>query len=154
MIQQAETTLSDLYESDETAWLETMAELLEHGQRDDLDYVHLQEYLSDMAHRDRREVESRLITLVMHILKWVYQPDHRSRSWRSTILEQRRELGRAIGRGVLLNHAETVLPEVYPHVVERAASETDLPIKTFPAECPFTLDEILSFEVMGDDGIN
>ena len=55
----AGTTISDLYESDETAWLERMADLIHQGRLDVLDYPHLGEYLSDMARRDRREVESR-----------------------------------------------------------------------------------------------
>jgi hypothetical protein len=153
MIEQAEVTLSDLYEADETAWLEAMAELIQHDRLQALDYPHLREYLSDMANRDRREVQNRLTTLLMHILKWVYQPDHRTRSWRSTIIEQQSELESAIGRGVLLNHARTVLPQVYPKAVKRAAAETDLSIKAFPVECPFTLEEILTFEVMNGEDV-
>src|SRR5438105_3133827 len=91
-------TLPALYESDETAWLEWMAELARDGRSEDLDLPHLAEYLSDMARRDRREVESRLVVLLAHLLKWVHQPDHRSRSWRVTVIEQRQELNRLAGR--------------------------------------------------------
>jgi hypothetical protein len=58
---QTELALSDLYLADETAWLEAMAELIESGNRSDLDFANLREYLSDMAKRDRREVRSRLV---------------------------------------------------------------------------------------------
>ncbi|MGH8479427.1 MAG: DUF29 family protein [Gammaproteobacteria bacterium] len=44
-----------LYEHDETAWLETMAELIRLGRLDEIDYPNLAEYLADMARRDRRE---------------------------------------------------------------------------------------------------
>src|SRR5262249_24948472 len=88
MIQRAGTALPPLYESDETAWLEAMAELIRQDRCGELDYPHLGEYLSDLARRDRREVESRLTTLLTHVLKWVHQPDQRSRSWRGTIVEQ------------------------------------------------------------------
>src|SRR5438270_921370 len=113
MIQRATATLSQLYESDETAWLEAMADLIQQGRWDDIDYPHLGEYLIDMARRDRREVESRLATLLAHILKWIHQPDHRSRSWRSTIVEQRQELARLAARGILRNHAEAILADAY-----------------------------------------
>jgi hypothetical protein len=85
-------TLGILYEHDETAWLEAMAELIRMGRLDELDYANLAEYLSDMARRDRREVESRLSGLLSHVLKWVHQTDGRSGSWKGTIIEQRQEL--------------------------------------------------------------
>jgi Domain of unknown function DUF29 len=146
MIQRAATDLSQLYEADETAWLEAMADLVRQGRWDDLDYPHLGEYLSDMARRDRREVESRLATLLAHVLKWVHQPEHRSRSWRGTIVEQRQELAGLVARGVLRHHAEAVLADAYAKAVERAAAETGLAVASFPAECPYTLDQLLSPE--------
>jgi hypothetical protein len=138
--------LSDLYLEDETAWLEVMAERIRAGEFAELDYVHLQEYLSDIAGRDRREVESRLVVLLLHVLKWVAQPDQRSGSWRGTIVAQRQELARLTGRGVLRNHAEAVLSDVYPEAVERAVAETGLSSDALPAECSYTLDDLLAFD--------
>ena len=143
---QSSIVLADLYEEDETAWLDAMVELLHRRELAELDYAHLGEYLEDMAKRDRREVESRLVTLIAHVLKWGYQPDQRSRSWRGTILEQRQELGRLVGRGVLRNHAEAVLADVYAEAVERAVAETGLASETFPANIPYTLDQLLAFD--------
>ena len=143
--------LPALYERDETAWLEAMADLAGDGRAEELDLPHLAEYLSDMARRDRREVESRLVVLVSHLLKWVHEPSHRSRSWRATVVEQRQELNRLAGRGVLRNHAEAILAEVYPEAVERAAAETGLAPQTFPAECPYTLDQLLTIELSEKD---
>src|SRR5262249_19869617 len=143
MIQRA-TTVAQLYEADETAWLEAMAELIEQGRWDELDYAHLGEYLSDMARRDRREVQSRLTTLLAHVLKWVHQPEHRSRSWRGTIIEQRQELADLVASGVLRNHAEAALASVYAKALERAAAETELPAGSFPQVCPYTLEQLLA----------
>jgi hypothetical protein len=148
MIQQAPEVLPSLYESDETAWLEAMSELIHQGRLDELDYAHLGEYLSDMARRDRREVESRLAILIAHLLKWAHQPRGRSRSWRRSIVVQRQELQRGLGRGVLRKHAEAVLPEVYAAAVEQAVAETGLPAQTFPDACPYTLDQLLSPDVL------
>lgn len=141
-----EPALSELYTDDETAWLEAMAERIGAGDYADLDYVNLREYLSDMARRDRREVKSRLTVLLTHVLKWAHQPGHRSRSWRSSIIEQRQELAGLAGHGVLRNHAEAVLGEAYPDAMERAAAETGLPADAFPAECEYTVDDLLAFE--------
>ncbi len=152
MIQHPVPTLPDLYEVDETAWLEAMAELIELGRLRDLDCSHLSEYLSDMARRDRREVTSRLATLIAHVLKWTYQPDQRSRSWRSTIVVQRQELARLVEHGVLRHHAETSLAEAYANAVERAEAETGLAAETFPAECPCTLELLLSADLLEDQG--
>ena len=124
MIQSTTVSLPDLYEEDETAWLEAVADLIQQGRYSEIDYPHLAEYLSDMAMRDRREVKSRVAALIAHVLKWTYQPDHRSRSWRATVIEQRQELNGLVGRGVLRNHAETVLAESYTQAVERAAAVT------------------------------
>src|SRR5205807_1412060 len=96
--------------------------------------------------RERREVESRLVVLLMHILKWEHQPDHRSRSWSGTIIEQRQELVRHAGRGVLRKHAESALAGAYEDAIERAAEETGLPPETFPAACPYTVDQLLNYK--------
>jgi hypothetical protein len=150
MAPRTQLALSELYTEDETAWLDAMVDLLGAGANAELDFANLREYLSDMAKRDRREVESRLVVLVTHILKWMYQPDQRSRSWRGSIVEQRQELRRLAGGGVLRNHAESVLAEVYQEAVERAAAETGLPAEAFPAECAYSVNELLSFEPVED----
>jgi hypothetical protein len=142
--------LGVLYEYDETAWLEAMSERIRLGRLDELDYPNLAEYLADMAHRDRREVGNRLTTLICHALKWAYQPAFRSRSWKGTIIEQRHELEGLVYRGVLRNHAEAVLADLYPKAVERAAAETGLPAETFPVACPYTLDQLLSADLLAE----
>src|SRR5437660_4503117 len=105
--------LSLLYERDETAWLEAMSALAASGRYAEMDSKHLSEYLADMAKRDRREVFSRLVVLLCHLLKGQHQPERRSGSWRGTIREQRRELRQLLESGTLRRHAEEVLAEAY-----------------------------------------
>ena len=121
-----------------------MAILAEQGRFTDMDFVHLSEYLADMSKRDRREVLSRLVTLISHLLKWDRQPDSRTGSWRGTIREQRRELRKLLESGTLRNHAEAVLDETFEEARAQAADETELPVESFPAERPWTLDELLT----------
>jgi hypothetical protein len=139
-----------LYEQDETAWLEVMAELIRLGRLDEVDFPNLADFLTDMARRDRREVESRLIVLLAHVLKWTYQPDRRSGGWRATIIEQRQELEGLLQRGVLRNHAEAVLADMYRKAVERTAAETELSVETFPNSCPYELDHLLAADLLAE----
>jgi hypothetical protein len=150
MIASQAPPLSALFETDETAWLERMAELVRRGRVEDLDLPNLSEFLSDMARRDRREVESRLRVLITHRLKWEYQPARRSRSWLVTIEQQRQELVGLLTSGTLHNHAEAVLPATYANGLRMAALETGLPVETFPAECEYKLAELTQELAVGD----
>jgi hypothetical protein len=136
--------LALLYEQDETAWLEMMAELAASGRHSEMDFQHLSEYLADMAKRDRREVFSRLVVLFTHLLKWEYQPEHRSGSWRGTMRAQRRELRQLLESGTLRNHAAAVLADAYAEARRQAADETEQDLSTFPATDARTLDELLA----------
>jgi Domain of unknown function DUF29 len=136
--------LSVLYEQDETAWLEAMSVLAASGRFGEMDFRHLSEYLADMAKRDRREVFSRLVVLLSHLLKWEQQPERRSGSWRGTIREQRRELRQLVESGTLRNHAEGVLADAYAEARRQAADETELSLDVFPAENARSLDELLA----------
>jgi hypothetical protein len=144
-------SLAELYLDDETAWLDRMAELVRQRRLSDLDLDNLAEYLTDMARRDRREVLSRLGLLMAHLLKWQFQPERRSRSWRATIIVQRQELAELASTGVLRNHAEAVLPDAFANAVELASAESGLPRATFPAECPFTVEQLLAADVPEDE---
>jgi len=137
------STLSELYHTDETAWLERMATLAAAGETAALDLEHLSEYLSDMARRDKREVLHRLVVLLVHLLKWEHQPERRVRSWELTIQEQREELQELLESGTLRNHAEREQGKAYRKAVRRAAVETELAEAAFPAECPYTLEQAL-----------
>ncbi len=141
-----EPPLTELYLEDEVAWLDAMVDRLRAGAYADLDYASLTEFLTDMAISERREVENRLAVLLAHILKWLYQPDRRSNSWRATIIEQRQKLNRRVGRGVLRNHALASLADCYADAVEVAAAEAGLPAEAFPAACEYTLAELLAFD--------
>jgi hypothetical protein len=143
MIEMAES-LAELYESDETAWLEAMADLIARGKHTELDYEHLLEYLTDMAKRDKREVKNRLRTLLAHLLKWTHQKEKRTPSWRNTIKIQRQDLADLLESRVLSNHAENVLSAAFKDAVDYAVAETSLPENQFPRKCPWTLEMLLA----------
>ena len=139
-------SLPELYEADETAWLEQMSSLLQERRYEELDYEHLQEFLFDMARRDRREVLHRLTILLAHLLKWDRQPLNRSKSCELTVRNQRQELEDLLDSQTLRNHALAILPKAYERAVLHATAETGLEEEEFPKECPYALDVILSTE--------
>ncbi len=142
--------LSDLYAIDEVAWLDAMAGLATAGRAGDLDLDHLAEYLSDMARSDRKGVKSHLTVLLMHLLKWDYQPDQRGTSWLVTIRTQRHSLADDFEDSrTLRRHAEAVLIDAYHRARGDAAAETGLPVATFPENCPYTLDQALAAPLTG-----
>ena len=132
------------YETDETGWLEQMARLIAEGRFDEIDYPHLEEYLTDMAKRDRREVWSRFRVLLTHWLKWEFQPDRRSTSWSRTIRSQQEQLEQLLDSATLVIHARDILDGIYERAVLEAMEETGLPLSAFPAINPRTLEEWLA----------
>ena len=142
--QQVQTRLSELYHEDETAWLEAMSRLVADRRLEELDHENLSEFLLDMARRDKREVLSRLATLLAHLLKWEHQPEQRSNSWRATIAVQRQELHDLLESRTLMNYANEVLSKAYERAARQASMETGLPEESFPSECPLSLDAILA----------
>lgn len=146
------TNLATLYDTDYSAWAQRNAELLRARRFDELDIEHLLEELSDMSKSDQRELESRLLILLAHLLKWEYQHqtlserwrEFEGRSWRSTIIEQRKRLSILLRKSPGLKSILTeALANAYIDAIDLACEETGLPASTFPDECPYSLDQLL-----------
>jgi hypothetical protein len=89
--------------------------------------------------------------ILQHLLKWRYQPSHRSTSWIKTINRERRQLLKQDKASPsLAAKAKLLLAEAYDDARPDAADETDLPLDTFPAVCPWTLDQIRDPEFLPD----
>ncbi|MBK1695154.1 hypothetical protein CKO09_10440 [Chromatium weissei] len=146
------TELSSLYDTDYSAWTLQTAELLRAGRFSELDMEHLLTELSDMSKSDRDELESRLLILISHLLKWEYQyqtlteqwREFDGRSWQRTIIEQRKRLALRLRKSPSLKAiVNEVITEAYPDAVDLAQKETRLPISTFPSICPYDLTQLL-----------
>ncbi|WP_295393039.1 DUF29 domain-containing protein [uncultured Thiodictyon sp.] len=143
---------STAYQTDYSAWAQRQAELLRAGRYAELDVEHLLEELGDMSKSDRRELESRLLILLAHLLKWEYQypllsgrwREFDGRSWRTTIIEQRTRLAKLLkqspGLKTLLSEAITA---AYADAIQLASDETGLALDTFPSDCLYTLEQLL-----------
>jgi hypothetical protein len=97
-----------------------------------------------LGKQERQELRNRLSILLGHLLKWQYQPQQRSRSWLSTIRVQRRDTQRLIQDNPSLKpYLQEAFHEAYQNGRDLAVGETDLPLKTFPPNCLYSLEEIL-----------
>ncbi|MGO4879552.1 MAG: DUF29 domain-containing protein [Bryobacteraceae bacterium] len=152
MQSQVEKTAADrasLYDQDFFEWTQRNADLLRAGQFDQADIEHIAEEIEDMGKRDLREIHGRMQVLLIHLLKCRFQPEKNSRSWVQTISEQRRKLDLALRDSPSLQtRLQPNLRSNYRKAAQFAAIETGLPSATFPAECPFTVEQILDPEYL------
>ena len=133
------------YETDVVAWAEGQAEALRAGRFDELDLENLAEEIADVSRREADALESHLETLVMHLLKWRYDPDHRSRSWEGTIRVARHKVTKLLRDSPSLRpRLKAPLEDAYAAARIRAGVEPGLPEETLPGACPFTLGQITS----------
>ena len=139
-------TTAYTYEQDFVGWLNTQAELLKTGKVNELDIKNLVEEIEAMGRSEKRELESRMIILVMHLLKWTFQPNYQSRSWANTINEQRRRIGRVIKDSPSLKNSlndTEWFNYIWQSALYQAVSETGLDIKIFPEQPIWTTQQIL-----------
>jgi hypothetical protein len=133
-----------LYEADFYAWTQEQVRLLRHHQWNRIDLPNLIEEMESLGKQQRQELRNRLSLLLGHLLKWQYQPQRRSRSWLATLRIQRLDLTELLEDNPSLQpYVEEALRKAYLKGVELAVGETDLPGSTFPAECRYSLPEIL-----------
>ncbi len=132
------------YEADYARWCAEQGALLREGRLDALDRDNLAEEIESLGRSQEDEIESRLGVLIAHLLKWKFQPAGRSNSWTATIMEQRARIARRLRKNPSLKgHPAKVLDEEYDIGRLSAWGETGLPEATFPASCPFTIEQIL-----------
>ena len=131
------------YEQDFYAWTQEQTQLLRTGQWQLIDIQNLAEEIEDMGRAEKRELESRLEVLLMHLLKWQFQPSLRSRSWQLTIKEQRLRLQRHLKQNPSLKSAiPDLFADVYRLAVVSAERETSLDI--FPDVCPYDFEQVMT----------
>lgn len=148
----AAETLDDpptLYEQDFYLWCFRQAELLRLRRFQEADLPNIIEELETLGRSDRRAYESSFRLLIAHLLKWQYQPQMRSRSWEVTIVRERANIeSTETGNKSLKAEARQIVQDVYRKARREAKAETDLPLSVFPAECPYTLDQLRDDEWM------
>ena len=140
-------SLAETYDLDFYAWALRNAELIREGRLSEIDAEHVAEELESMGKSQRRALSSRLIVLLVHLLKWQYQPDKRSRSWKNTIKVQRLDLRELLDENPSLQPSlQEAMVRAYMKARLLAASDTGLDETELPEDCPFTLEQAMDSE--------
>jgi hypothetical protein len=135
------------YARDFYSWLMEQARHVREGRWNALDRENLAEEIESLGREQFNKLESALRVLMLHMLKWDFQPDRRSRSWWASINEQR----------LRLDNVLTDNPGLRPRIDEavaranararlRAVKETDLEPGSFPETCPYSWSDIVARE--------
>jgi len=140
------------YDADFYGWTLEQASLLRAGQLAELDVEHLLEEIESMGRSERRQLTHRFELLLMHLLKWQYQPDRRDidgKSWLRTIREQRRKIPKLMRDNPSLKPLlEDCIRDAYDDARFGASDETGLLVSVFPELCPYTQEQILDLEFL------
>jgi len=138
------TATAQLYETDFYGWTQRQADTLRARNFAGVDLDNLIEEIESMGRSEQRELESRLEILLMHLLKWVFQPDYRGISWELSIEEQRKRIVDHMAKNPSLkNKLPDAYRTAYVYAVLGAAKETRLSRTTFPAHVPWTFEQVI-----------
>ncbi|KJU85015.1 protein containing DUF29 [Candidatus Magnetobacterium bavaricum] len=139
-------TARTLYEVDFYQWAFHNADLLRQGRFAETDLENIIEELEGMARRDKRELLSRLKVLIMHLLKWQYQPNRRSESWCATIITQRQDIKSLLEDSPSLKHnIDTVIAKGFIAAKQIFEVETKISAKKLPETCPYTFEQLMDY---------
>ncbi|WNZ25224.1 DUF29 domain-containing protein [Leptolyngbya sp. NK1-12] len=133
-----------LYETDYLQWIEITVEKLRQQDYAAIDWDNLIEEIADMGRSERKSLKSNVTIVLLHLLKWQYQPQFRSGSWKGSIVEHRQWIRDDLASSPSLKpYLHEIFSQCYIDATEQASAETGLPIASFPSESPYTLAQVL-----------
>ena len=141
--------MSTLYDDDVVAWAEQQAALIRARQWSQLDIDNVAEEIEDVGKSDKRDLRNHMVVLLVHLLKWAYQPIRRGGSWTRTLGTQRVAIEHALEDSPslkILLHRPDWMATTYRMAVQRAEVEAGL--KNLPVELPWTLVELMNFDFL------
>ena len=137
--------MSSLASTDFDRWVAQTSQLLRDHRWQEIDVPQLIEELEELGKRERRALVSQLTRLVLHLLKWQFQPERRSDSWLDSITDARTQIELSLVDSPSLKaYPAEKLAESYLRARRQAAKQTKLAIETFPEDCPFEIADILT----------
>ncbi|PSF38020.1 DUF29 domain-containing protein [Aphanothece hegewaldii CCALA 016] len=138
----------NLYEQDFYQWIQNTATLLKEKQFEQVDWENVIEEIESMGRSEKRELLSRLITIIEHLLKlqyWEAEKAYNERGWRVTVVEQRSQLELTLEDSPSL---KPILEEVFLDCYQKARKvilkKYQLSSNMFPSEPPFTIENVLN----------
>ncbi|HEV3183868.1 MAG TPA: DUF29 domain-containing protein [Xanthobacteraceae bacterium] len=133
------------YDTDFYSWSIEQARLLRESDWTQVDRENVAEEIESLGREQFNKLESAFRVLLLHILKWDYQPGRRSRSWIISIKQQRLEVDDVLADnpGLRPRIAEAI-GRAYRKARLEAAKETDLEESAFPDACGYGFDDIMT----------
>ena len=133
------------YEGDYYSWALEQAELLRSGRVGDADLQNVAEELTDLGREQFNKLVSAYRVLLLHMLKWDFQPKKRTSSWAISIAVQRDEATQVLADNPgLKSRVEEAIERAFRRARLEAASETGLKPSALPVAIPYTLDEMMA----------
>lgn len=137
--------MSESYTKDFSAWISQTAQLLREHRWHEIDVPNLVEEVEDLGRSERRGIASQLTRLLLHLLKWQYQPQRRSDSWLDSITDARTQIELTIEDSPSLkSYPAEQLQKSYQRARRQAAQQTKIEVAVFPEKCPYSLEQILA----------
>lgn len=134
---------TSFYDRDFYAWANEQAALLRAGKLDAADIEHIAEEIESMGRSEKRELVNLLAVLLLHLLKWQFQPALRGNVWRLNIKEQWYRLGSHLSDNPSLrSKLDDAISDAYRLALIDAERETGLSRKVFPEECPWSFHDL------------
>ena len=133
------------YDHDFYSWSLEQARLVREGRWTAIDRENVAEEIESLGREQFNKLESAIRVLLVHMLKWDHQPELRSRSWTLSIKEQRIALDDVLEDNPGLKpRIGEALARAYRGARIEAARETKLDEERFPAQCPYSWDDVVS----------
>lgn len=142
-----------LYDTDWYAWTQEQASALrrmaETRVNSELDLEHLAEEVELLGGSEINALESALARVIEHLLKLEHSPaEGPRRKWRLSVVEHRNRAKRSIrNSGTLRRQLPDLLPNAWNDArelaVESLKAYDGVPADGIPAECPYSLDQII-----------
>ncbi len=143
MVVTAPNKLKDLYEIDDSLWLEETIKLLKEKKFNELDLDNLIEELESLARRDKFAMSSLLEQIIRHLLLleyWDSEYERNSNHWEAEIVAFRNQISDRMTTN-FYNHLAQNLTSIYKKALKYVQKKSRL--TNLPLECPYTLEQLL-----------
>jgi hypothetical protein len=133
------------YGDDVVAWAREQAGFLRARRFSDLDLEALAEEIDDVGKSEERALATQVSRLLVHLLKWQFQPGQRSRSRERTIKDARDKVLRRLKRTPSLRKSlddPDRIADAWSDAVQLAAEEIGLDVTVFPETCSWSMIDV------------
>jgi len=139
-----------MYDKDFYLWTQNTAEQIRQRQFDGVDWDNLVEEIETLGRSEKRAIRSYLVVVIKHLLKWQYQPEQRSGSWRASIRNSRGYLQELLDENPSLKDDFVLesLPKAYKKARAEASDETTIYRENFPEDCLYSIEQILDSDFL------